>query len=128
MLRALLEEEGHILFDSQRKFGNEKATEKLEQEYLEIMLSQRSFDMGPGQQADGTPSPYAMEGFGNKVGYCTLERESGERRAAKATYTVICCTAEDHTYEIGTYGWHIQIFYGRGAEHFIRNAFVQKRD
>lgn len=51
------------------------------------MLSQRSFDMGPGQQADGTPSPYAMEGFGNKVGYCTLERESGERRAAKATYT-----------------------------------------
>ena len=32
------------------------------------MLSQRSFDMGPGQQADGTPSPYAMEGFGNKVG------------------------------------------------------------
>lgn len=87
MLRALLEEEVHILFDSQRKFGNEKATEKLEQEYLEIMLSQRSFDMGPGQQADGTPSPYAMEGFGNKVGYCTLERESGERRAAKATYT-----------------------------------------
>ena len=65
MLRALLEEEVHILFDSQRKFGNEKATEKLEQEYLEIMLSQRSFDMGPGQQADGTPSPYAMEGFGN---------------------------------------------------------------
>ena len=87
MLRALLEEEVHILFDSQRKFGNEKATETLEQEYLEIMLSQRSFDMGPGQQADGTPSPYAMEGFGNKVGYCTLERESGERRAAKATYT-----------------------------------------
>ena len=87
MLRALLEEEVHILFECQRKFGNEKATEKLEQEYLEIMLSQRSFDMGPGQQADGTPSPYAMEGFGNKVGYCTLERESGERRAAKATYT-----------------------------------------
>ena len=32
MLRALLEEEVHILFECQRKFGNEKATEKLEQD------------------------------------------------------------------------------------------------
>lgn len=74
--------------------GNEKATEKLEQEYLEIMLSQRSFDMGPGQQADGTPSPYAMEGFGNKVGYCTLERESGDvvrqKQPIRQSYLLHC--------------------------------------
>lgn len=87
MLRSLLEEEVHVLFEAQRKLGNEKATEELESKYLEIMLSQRSFDMGPGNQADGTPSPYAMNGFEDRVGLCTFEREAGERRAPKATYT-----------------------------------------
>lgn len=87
MLRSLLEDEVHVLFEAQRKLGNEKATEELESKYLEIMLSQRSFDMGPGNQADGTPSPYAMNGFEDKVGLCTFEREAGERRAPKATYT-----------------------------------------
>ncbi|MCI8326816.1 MAG: type II CRISPR RNA-guided endonuclease Cas9 [Lachnospiraceae bacterium] len=87
MLRDLLEEEVKTLFVSQRAFGNEKATEGLEKDYLEIMLSQRSFDMGPGNQPDGAPSPYAMNGFEDTVGLCTFERESGERRAAKATYT-----------------------------------------
>ena len=88
MLRALLEEEIKIIFECQRKYGNEKATEELEKKYLEIMLSQRSFDMGPGNQTNGKPSPYAMEGFGKKVGLCSLEpRENGEIRGAKATYT-----------------------------------------
>lgn len=87
MLRALLEEEVHTLFDAQRTLGNEKATGELEEKFLEIMLSQRSFDLGPGNQADGTPSPYAMNGFEDRVGFCTFEREAGERRAAKATYT-----------------------------------------
>lgn len=88
MLRALLEEEVKIIFECQRKYGNEKATEELEKKYLEIMLSQRSFDMGPGKQANGKPSPYAMDGFGKKVGLCSLEpRENGEIRGAKATYT-----------------------------------------
>ncbi len=88
MLRDLLEEEVKIIFECQRKYGNEKATEELEKKYLEIMLSQRSFDMGPGNQPNGKPSPYAMDGFGNKVGLCSLEpRENGEIRGAKATYT-----------------------------------------
>lgn len=87
MLRDLLEEEVHVLFDCQRKFKNEKATEDLEEKFLEIMLSQRSFDLGPGNQPDGTPSPYAMNGFEDRAGLCTFEREAGERRAAKATYT-----------------------------------------
>ena len=39
------------------------------------MTSQRSFDMGPGLQPDGKPSPYAMEGFGDRVGKCTFEKD-----------------------------------------------------
>lgn len=85
ILRDMLVEEVKQIFVSQRRLGNNKATEELEQAYLEIMLSQRSFDMGPGKQSDGTPSPYAMEGFGDRVGKCTFESE--EQRAAKATYT-----------------------------------------
>ena len=85
ILRDMLVQEVKQVFASQRSVGNDKATEKLEEEYLNIMLSQRSFDMGPGNQSDGTPSPYAMEGFGDRIGRCTLEPE--EQRAAKATYT-----------------------------------------
>lgn len=85
ILRAMLVEEVHAIFASQRALGNEKATEALEEAYLTIMESQRSFDLGPGKQADGTDSPYAMKGYGDRVGNCTLEPD--EMRAAKATYT-----------------------------------------
>lgn len=85
ILRDMLAEEVKVIFARQREFGNEKATEELEQRYLKIMLDQRSFDMGPGNQPDGTPSPYAINGFEGRVGKCTLEPE--EMRAAKATYT-----------------------------------------
>ena len=83
--RDWLVEEVKQIFASQRQLGNTKATEELEEKYLEIMQSQRSFDMGPGLQSDGKPSPYAMEGFEGRVGKCTFEPE--ESRAAKATYT-----------------------------------------
>lgn len=85
ILRAMLVEEVKEIFKSQRALGNEKATEVLEERYLEIMESQRSFDMGPGNQPNGKPSPYAINGFEGMVGKCTLEPE--EMRAAKATYT-----------------------------------------
>lgn len=85
ILRDMLAEEVKVIFARQREFGNEKATEELEQCYLKIMLDQRFFDMGPGNQPDGTPSPYAINGFEGRVGKCTLEPE--EMRAAKATYT-----------------------------------------
>lgn len=85
ILRALLVEEVKMIFEHQRELGNEKATKELEEAYLNIMESQRSFDMGPGRQPNGKPSPYAIEGFGDRVGKCTLEPE--EMRAAKATYT-----------------------------------------
>ncbi|MCI8484420.1 MAG: type II CRISPR RNA-guided endonuclease Cas9 [Lachnospiraceae bacterium] len=88
MLRAMLVEEVHTIFQRQRELGNPNATEELEEKYLTIMTSQRSFDMGPGSQPDGTPSPYAMEGFGDRVGLCTLEpKENQEPRGAKAAYT-----------------------------------------
>lgn len=85
ILRAMLVEEVHAIFAAQRALGNEKAAQEFEDAYLEIMESQRSFDLGPGKQADGTDSPYAMKGFGDWVGRCTFEPE--EMRAAKASYT-----------------------------------------
>ncbi len=88
MLRAMLEEEVKVIFQCQREFGNQKATNELEEAYLAIMSSQRSFDMGPGKQPDGSASPYAMEGFGDRVGLCALEpKENQEPRAPKASYT-----------------------------------------
>lgn len=85
ILRSMLVEEVHAIFSAQRALGNETATERLEEKYLEIMESQRSFDLGPGDQPDGTPSPYAFNGFEGRVGKCTFEQE--EIRGAKGTYT-----------------------------------------
>ena len=82
VLRDMLADEVEQLFKSQRALGNSSATEKLEKAYVNIMLSQRSFDMGPA-----APSPYAMEGFEDRVGLCTFEGKNGEKRAAKAAYT-----------------------------------------
>lgn len=82
VLRDMLGEEVKALFEAQRALGNPAATEKLENAYLGIMLSQRSFDMGPG-----APSGYAMEGFEDRVGLCTFEGRNGEKRAPKAAYT-----------------------------------------
>ena len=56
------------------------ASEELESRYLDILLSQRSFDEGPGEG-----SPYAGSQIERMIGKCTLE--DGEQRAAKATYS-----------------------------------------
>ena len=82
VLRDMLADEVMKIFKAQRALGNDAATEKLERAYLDIMLSQRSFDMGPG-----APSRYAMEGFEDRVGLCTIEGKNGEKRAPKAAYT-----------------------------------------
>ena len=82
VLRDMLVDEVREIFKSQRSLGNIHASEELENAYLDIMLSQRSFDMGPG-----APSKYAMEGFEDRVGLCTFEGKNGEKRAAKAAYT-----------------------------------------
>ena len=80
MLRDLLVDEVNTIFDRQQALGNTVAGDDLREAYLAIMTAQRSFDMGPGGE-----SPYALDGFGDKVGFCTLERE--EKRAPKAAYT-----------------------------------------
>ena len=82
VLRDMLADEVMKIFKAQRALENDAATEKLERAYLDIMLSQRSFDMGPG-----APSRYAMEGFEDRVGLCTFEGKNGEKRAPKAAYT-----------------------------------------
>lgn len=105
ILRSMLVEEVHAIFAAQRALGNEKATEELENAYVEIMTSQRSFDMGPGLQPDGKPSPYAMEGFGDRVGKCTFEKD--EYRAPKATYTAelfVALQKINHTKLIDEFG------------------------
>ena len=78
--RDMVEEEVHLLFASQRKYGNGYASEELETAYLDILLSQRSFDEGPGEG-----SPYAGNQIDRMIGSCTFEPE--EQRAAKATYS-----------------------------------------
>lgn len=105
ILRSMLEDEVKTIFTIQRELGNPKATEELEQKYLEIMLSQRSFDLGPGKQPDGTPSPYAMEGFGDRVGKCTFEKD--ELRGAKGTYTAelfVALQKINHTKLVDSHG------------------------
>ncbi|MGN0483099.1 MAG: type II CRISPR RNA-guided endonuclease Cas9 [Lachnospiraceae bacterium] len=85
ILRKDLEAEVKTLFEAQRTFGNEKLTLEFEEQFLQIMLGQRSFDKGPGNQPDGTPSPYAGDLIEKMVGNCTLEPK--EKRASKYTYT-----------------------------------------
>lgn len=78
--RDLVEDEVHSIFEAQRRFSNILATEELENCYLHILLSQRSFDEGPGGN-----SPYGGNQIEKMVGNCTFE--AGEKRAAKATYS-----------------------------------------
>lgn len=78
--RDMVADEVRNIFDAQRKLGSQAAKESLEAEYLEILLSQRSFDEGPGGN-----SPYAGSQIERMIGKCTFERE--EPRAAKASYS-----------------------------------------
>lgn len=85
ILRSMIEDEVHIIFERQRQLGNKYATKDFEETYTGILTSQRSFDLGPGKQANGKPSPYAISGFGDRVGICEFEKD--EKRAPKSTFT-----------------------------------------
>lgn len=76
----MVAEEVRAIFRTQRQLGQPFASEELESRYLDILLSQRSFDEGPGEG-----SPYAGSQIERMIGKCTLE--DGEQRAAKATYS-----------------------------------------
>jgi CRISPR-associated endonuclease Csn1 len=78
--RDMIESEVKKIFNSQRLCKNKFATADFENSYLEILLSQRSFDEGPGGK-----SPYGGNQIEKMVGTCTFEPE--EPRAAKATFS-----------------------------------------
>ena len=78
--RDMVAEEVRAIFRAQRQLGQPFASEKLESRYLDILLSQRSFDEGPGEG-----SPYAGSQIERMIGKCTLEDR--EQRAAKAAYS-----------------------------------------
>lgn len=72
------------IFDMQRKYGNKYATDKLEDAYLNIYLSQRSFDEGPGRHtASGDAADRTV--IEDMIGKCSLERK--EYRSPQAAYT-----------------------------------------
>lgn len=85
ILRSMIEDEVHFIFERQRQFGSTYASQEFEEKYTEILTAQRSFDLGPGKQANGKPSPYAISGFGDRVGTCEFEKD--EKRAPRATFT-----------------------------------------
>ena len=78
--RAAVEAEARLILSAQRELDNEKITDAFEEKYLDILLSQRPFDLGPGGN-----SPYGGNMIERMIGSCTLEPE--ERRAPKASYS-----------------------------------------
>lgn len=78
--RSDYEKEIREIFRVQRELGNPYAADDLMDVYLEIYLSQRSFDEGPGGN-----SPYGGNQIEKMIGNCTLETD--EKRAAKATFS-----------------------------------------
>ena len=77
--RDLVEAEVRAIFEAQRKFKKQFATVEIEEKYLDILLSQRSFAEGPGA------GPYSGNQIEKMVRECTLEKN--ERRCSKATYS-----------------------------------------
>ena len=77
--RASVEVEARMIFASQRSFGSLYASEDIEEAYVSILLSQRSFADGPAC------GPYSGNQVERMRGYCTFE--SNEFRTAKATYS-----------------------------------------
>lgn len=78
--RDMVEDEVKRIFSAQREFGSLFASESLEESYLAILLSQRSFDEGPGGD-----SLYGGSQIEKMIGRCPFEPE--EQRAAKAAYS-----------------------------------------
>lgn len=78
--RDMVADEVRAIFSAQRELGASFASEEFEERYLEILLSQRSFDEGPGGN-----SPYGGSQIERMVGRCTFF--PNEPRAAKATYS-----------------------------------------
>lgn len=75
--RDILVKEIELLFEKQKEFGNNFANDENKEKYLDIFLSQRNFDEGPGKGSQYTGS--------HDVKKCEIYRD--EDVAAKGTYT-----------------------------------------
>ena len=78
-LRSDYETEIHLIFQMQRTFFNQFADESFEHDYLEILMSQRSFDEGPGA------GKYSGNQIEKMLKPCTLEPT--ETTAPKAAFS-----------------------------------------
>lgn len=78
--RAMVEREVIAIFEAQRRLGSPFAQPDTQSAYLEILLSQRSFEEGPGGN-----SPYGGNQIEKMLGNCTFYPE--EKRAVKASYS-----------------------------------------
>ena len=78
--RDLIAEEAKLILATQAAMGNARLTDAFRDKYMDILLSQRPFDLGPGGN-----SPYGGNQIENMIGHCTFEPE--ELRAAKATWS-----------------------------------------
>lgn len=78
--RDMVAEEAKQILNKQSELGNRVLTNDFKEAYLDILLSQRQFDEGPGE-----PSQYGGSQILKMVGKCTFETE--ELRAAKACFS-----------------------------------------
>ena len=78
--RDMIAEEARLIMTTQKDLGNSLITDEFIEKYLDILLSQRLYDEGPGE-----PSPYAGNQIEKMVGRCTFEPT--KPRAAKASYS-----------------------------------------
>lgn len=78
--RSDIEAEARMILAAQMQYGNRKITETFIETYVDILTSQRPFDLGPG-----APSPYGGDQVYKMIGKCTFEPT--ELRAAKASYS-----------------------------------------
>lgn len=83
--RDMIEDEIKQIFAAQRNFGMAFASENIEKLYTDIVLSQRPFDLGPGEGPENSPSQYAGDQIEKMIGKCTFYPDLD--RAAKATYS-----------------------------------------
>lgn len=83
--RDMIADEIKMIFSAQRSFRMPFATEKIEARYTDIVMSQRPFDLGPGEGNEKSPSPYSGNQIEKMVGRCTFFPE--EYRAVKASYS-----------------------------------------
>lgn len=78
--RDLIVDEVTIIFDTQLNMGSQVVSKDFQEKYLNILTSQRPFDVGPGGN-----SPYGGDQIEKMIGFCTFEE--GIKRAPKAAYS-----------------------------------------